>query len=251
MDHKQTGSPHLSLTVTKHSRASSPLTSQDQVHSKFRQATPAPSHLLSPDLLSWMPGHMASVELFRPLPKDTDNTIREIIQQTFPAYFRQKYKWCFRAKFNMPYGVVHLKAKKQWTKGRTIISYFQSHYGVLLRATYTVLNTMIFRLLPQAPGQLSIPQLWHHIELHAVGFFNSVPQDRLIDAVQSLVTKWQLNFDTTTCHRHPCHWRPPPALPHWSAPSTPPHTTNPSTSTSASTSTSTWTCIFRACTTYF
>ena len=104
--------------------------------------------------------------------------------------------------------MVHLKAKKQWTKGHTIISYFQFHYGTLL------INTMIFRLLPQAPGQLSIPQLWHHfhdylhhtpdhIQLHAVnddlvGFFNSVPQDRLIDAVQSLVTKWHLTFNTPT-----------------------------------------------------
>ena len=73
---------------------------------------------------------------------------------------------------------------------------------------------MIHRLLPQSPGQLSIPQLWHHfhdylhdtpdsVDLHAVnddlvGFFNSVPQDRLIQAAQSLVSRWQHTFDTPT-----------------------------------------------------
>ena len=114
----------------------------------------------------------------------------------------------------MPYGVVHLKAKKQWKKGRTIISYFKSYYGPLLRVPSNVLNTMIHRLLPQSPGQLSIPQLWHHfhdhlhhtpdhVDLYAVnddlvGFFNSVPQDRLVDAVQSLANRWQHTFDTPT-----------------------------------------------------
>ena len=73
---------------------------------------------------------------------------------------------------------------------------------------------MIYRLLPQSPGQLSTPQLWHHfheylqrtpasVDLHAVnddlvGFFNSVPQDRLIQAVQSLVNRWQHTFSTPT-----------------------------------------------------
>ena len=66
----------------------------------------------------------------------------------------------FLNNFNMPSGVVHLKAKKQWKKGRTIISCYKSHYGPLLRVTSNVLNTMTYRLLPQSPGQLSIPQLW-------------------------------------------------------------------------------------------
>ena len=65
-------------------------------------------------------------------------------------------------------------------------------------------NCVICGLLPQSPGQLSTPQLWHHfhdylqhtpvsVDLHAVnddlvGFFNSVPQDRLIQAGQPLAT---------------------------------------------------------------
>ena len=86
-----------------------------------------------------------SPELFQPLPDDTDQTISNIIQQAFPAHLRKKYKWGFNPKFNMPYGVVHLKAKKQWRKGRPIVSYFKSYYGPLLRVTSNILNTMIHR----------------------------------------------------------------------------------------------------------
>ena len=142
-----------------------------------------------------------SPEHFQPLPDDTDQTISNIIQQAYRT-LAQKYKWGFITKFNMPYGVVHLKAKKQWKKGHTIISYFKSHYGPLLRVTSNV-------------GQLSIPQLWHHfhdylqhtpdcVDLYTVnddlvgGFFNSVPQDRLVQAVQSLVNRWQHTFATPT-----------------------------------------------------
>ena len=61
---------------------------------------------------------------------------------------------------------------------------------------------------------MSIPQLWRHfhsyltqtppdISLHAtnddlVGFFNSVPQHRLIDAVHSLIQHWQQQQSTHT-----------------------------------------------------
>ena len=60
-------------------------------------------------------------------------------------------------------------------------------------------------------GQLAVPQIWQcvhqflaetplDVDLHAVnddlvGFFNSVPQDRLLDAVNSLILEWK--------HRHP------------------------------------------------
>ena len=112
------------------------------------------------------------------------------------------------------YGVVHLKEKKQWRKGRAIISYFQSLSGNLLRITSRALDIILQHLLPQHPGQLSIPQLWSHfhcyltdtppdIPLHAtnddlVGFFNSVPQHRLIDAVHSLIQQWQRQNYTHT-----------------------------------------------------
>ena len=127
---------------------------------------------------------------------------------------RARYKWGFCKEFTIPYGLVHLKEKKQWHKGRTIISYYHSLAGNLLRITSRALDIILQHLYPQHPGQLSIPQLWQHfhtyltqvptdITLHAtnddlVGFFRSVPQHRLIDAVHSLVQHWQQQQSTHT-----------------------------------------------------
>ena len=133
-----------------------------------------------------------------------------------PPYIslRSRCKWGFRKDFTIPYGIVHLKAKKQWQKGRTIISYFHSLSGNLLRITSRALDIILQHLFPQHPGQLSIPQLWRHfhcyltqtptdVALHAtnddlVGFFNSVPQHRLIDAVHSMIQQRQTQQSTHT-----------------------------------------------------
>ena len=155
-----------------------------------------------------------SPELFEPLPYITAANIHDHLAATVPPILRNRYKWGFRKDFNIPYGVVHLKEKKHWQKGRTIISYFQSLSGNLLRITSRALDIILQHLYPQHPGQMSIPQLWHHfhsyltqtppdISLHAtnddlVGFFNSVPQHRLIDAVHSLVHHWQQQHSTHT-----------------------------------------------------
>ena len=155
-----------------------------------------------------------SPELFEPLPYLTAANIHDHLKATVPPILRTRYKWGFRKEFNIPYGVVHLKEKKHWHKGRTIISYFHSLTGNLLRITSRALDIILQHLYPQHPGQLSIPQLWHHfhsyltqtpadISLHAtndelVGFFNSVPQHRLIDAVHSMIQHWQQQQSTHT-----------------------------------------------------
>ena len=155
-----------------------------------------------------------SPELFEPLPHITAANIHDYLQATIPPTLRTRYKWGFRKTFTIPYGVVHLKEKKHWHKGRTIISYFQSLSGNLLRITSRALDIILQHLYPQHPGQLSIPQLWRHfhcyltqtpsdISLHAtnddlVGFFNSVPQHRLIDAVHSMILHWQAQQTTHT-----------------------------------------------------
>ena len=155
-----------------------------------------------------------SPELFSPMPTLQSSNIHEHLIHTIPPSLRTRYKWGFRKDFTIPYGIVHLKEKKQWSKGRTIISYFQSLSGNLLRITSRALDIILQHLLPQHPGQLSIPQLWSHfhcyltdtppdIPLHAtnddlVGFSNSVPQHRLIDAVHSLTQQWQRQNHTHT-----------------------------------------------------
>ena len=103
------------------------------------------------------------------------------------------------------------KRKKHFNKGRTLISYFQSRYGRLLQVTARTIDSMLLQLWPQSMRQLAVPQIWdriHHffnetgLDTHLravnddlVDFFNSVPQHRLLDAVQSLIVEWN--------HRHP------------------------------------------------
>ena len=73
---------------------------------------------------------------------------------------------------------------------------------------------MVLQLWPQSMGQLAVPQIWSRIHkfFHAtptdfvlaninddlVGFFNSVPQDRLLDAINSLIQEWKSKHGEVT-----------------------------------------------------
>ena len=175
--------------------------------------TAAPRVLPSP-IFYWRSQHLAGPRAFR------TSTTPHRIQHPRPPFCHHPPHPARSLQMGLPptlhhtYGVVHLKAKKQWQKGRTIISYFQSLSGNLLRITSRALDIVLQHIFPQHPGQLSIPQLWHHfhsyltqtptdVNLHAtnddlVGFFNSVPQHRLIDAVHSLIQQWQSQQATHT-----------------------------------------------------
>jgi len=149
-------------------------------------------------------------ELFRRLPLTFDEA-HKTIEQSIPSRIQKKYKWAINTNSSLPYGFVFLKRKKQFKKGRTLISYFRSRYGRLLQVTARTIDSMLLQLWPQTMGQLAVPQIWQavhrflsdtplDVHLHAVnddlvGFFNPVPQDRLLDAVNSLSLEWK--------HRHP------------------------------------------------
>ena len=88
-----------------------------------------------------------------------------------------------------------------------MISDYNSRYGRLLQVTARTIDSMLLQLWPQTMGQLAVPQIWSRV--HAlftdtpieftlsnvnddlVGFFNSVPQDRLLDAINTLILAWQ------------------------------------------------------------
>ena len=133
---------------------------------------------------------------------------------------QQKYKWSINSKSTLPYGFVFLKKTKQFLKGRSLISYYNSRYGRLLRVTARTIDSMVLQLWPQTMSQLAVPQIWSrvhgffrdtptefnlsNINDDLVRFFNSVPQDRLLDAVNSLILHWTENmrvwFFQWTCH---------------------------------------------------
>ena len=78
----------------------------------------------------------------------------------------------------------------------------------MLKATSRALDSICKQTWPQDLGQLSIPQIWRKIHNYfettddsisltcvnddLVGFFNSVPQTRLLDAVHQLLDQWML-----------------------------------------------------------
>ena len=144
----------------------------------------------------------------------TPEEAHERINTSLPRALQIKYKWAINKKSNLPYGFVFLKKKKQFLKGRTLISYYNSRYGRLLQVTARTLDSMLLQLWPQAMGQLAVPQIWSrthtffndtstefildNINDDLVGFFNSVPQDRLLDAINSLITEWQNRHDQVT-----------------------------------------------------
>ena len=168
-----------------------------------------PQHYFYGCLTTWN-----TPQLFKPLPHLTHDQLQSLLTTSFSTHLRTAYPWGFRKHFHTPHGVVFPKQKKSWKKGRTVISYFRSIAGTLLRATSKALDIILLQLLPQHPGQLSIPSLWHQLHHHfthtpldihfaainddLVGFFNSVPQQRLVDAVISLCKRWQMQHTTTT-----------------------------------------------------
>lgn len=83
------------------------------------------------------------------------STSHEHFQATVPPLLRTRYKWGFRKTFTIPYGIVHLKEKKQWRKGRTIISYYRSLTGNLFRVTSRALDTILRTPLPSKPRPTS------------------------------------------------------------------------------------------------
>ena len=144
-------------------------------------------------------------QLFHRLPISSEEA-QERINTALPRALQIKYKWAINKKSTLPYGFVFLKKKKQFLKGRTLISYYNSRFGRLLQVTARTLDSMLLQLWPQTMGPLAVPQIWSRIHefFHdtptdftlaninddLVGFFNSVPQDRLLDAINSLILEW-------------------------------------------------------------
>ena len=109
----------------------------------------------------------------------TPEEAQERINTSLPRALQIKYKWAINKKSNLPYGFVFLKKKKQFLKGRTLISYYNSRYGRLLQVTARTLDSMLLQLWPQAMGQLAVPQIWSRIHT----FFNDASTEFILDNI--------------------------------------------------------------------
>ena len=124
-----------------------------------------------------------------------------------PSHLSRRYSWSFCKSAKLPQGTVFLKRKKQFTKGRTIISYSGSLCSKLLELASVALTLIVKTLYADNPGLLSMPQLWQAIHNHwsssrngdeadvewnddLVGFFNAVPRADILKAVHCIVKEY-------------------------------------------------------------
>ncbi|CAE7402099.1 unnamed protein product [Symbiodinium sp. CCMP2592] len=130
---------------------------------------------------------------------------RQRILKRVPGDLSRRYAWAFTEAAPLPQGTVFLKRKKQFAKGRTIISYSNSLCSKLLQLTSIALTLMVKTLFADSPGMQSMPQLWK--SLHAywakpsqeenvewnddlVGFFNAVPRKDIMHSVRLIVQEY-------------------------------------------------------------
>ena len=130
-----------------------------------------------------------------------------------PLKIRKRYSWGISPSAQPPYGYGLLKRKKKFKVARTIISYAFTAFAKLLRATSIILEDILSTTWPDLLGLDKAPVIWN--KLHAflanmdddedytvinddlVGFFNAIPQERIIDSVHDLLS----DFFAMRCNR--------------------------------------------------
>ena len=91
---------------------------------------------------------------------------RQKMLDEIPAHLSRRYSWSFCKSASLPRGTVFLKRKKQFAKGRTIISYAQSLCSKLLEMASIALTVIAKTLYSDSPGMQSMPQLWKSLHRH-------------------------------------------------------------------------------------
>ena len=124
-----------------------------------------------------------------------------------PGLLKRRYRWGISPSGTLPVGFIFLKRKKEFLKGRTIISYSNSCIKELLKAAAQAILLMIRLVWPEAMGLATTSQLWKslhgflyrtHPTVHLaevnddlVGFFNSVPRQQILDSLLALIRLYQ------------------------------------------------------------
>lgn len=133
---------------------------------------------------------------------------------SLPAHkLRSHYHWGIKQTGRPPYGYGFLKRKKQFQVARTIISYFDTPFANLFKASAVILLEILQYTWPEILGLDKTPVIWS--KLHSflqqddteeyevinddlVGFFNAIPQERIIQSVQFLLEEYLSKLDRTS-----------------------------------------------------
>lgn len=131
------------------------------------------------------------------------------------APWLKQYKWGYKANRPRPTAYILLKKKEKYFQGaRPIINYRFFTFETLLRATAIVLQQIHRQTYPHTFGHSDLPtnfqqlqRFFEHMDLDAqltvhnqdlAGFFASIPADRILTAIQDMLTTYTNLYPHTT-----------------------------------------------------
>ena len=139
----------------------------------------------------------------------TPTAAQKHVTQIAASAWLRKYRWGIREHTDVPTSYSLLKAKKKFLGARPIINYQSFPFGRLFRCTAFVLMAMMKDVFPHSFGNATLPQMFsslhstpseHHLlqsNQDLVGFFTSIPADRIHNAVNWMLQRYkELHQDT-------------------------------------------------------
>ena len=152
-------------------------------------------------------------DVFQKLDGSKESHLQDALRSV-PTWIKKRYAWGVDEKASLPYGYVLLKKKKQFLSGPTIVAYRGSILAKLLTGAALVLKMILFTIWGENFGRSTMPVMWqklHYVFAHThvdeelsfhnddlVGFFNSIPQDRLLQMVKRLVDEYTAQSHSKT-----------------------------------------------------
>ena len=179
---------------------------QGEDHKPFKSNIFCPIKYYQALLKTWL-----DPTTFKVLPIEPSQ-LKKHLASLIPPSLSHQYPWGIDTNAQVPTGTMLLKANKQYDKGRTILSYNNTIISKLLKATSLIINHIISTVWPQCMGTAPMPIIFqqlhsflkqlprhdpsdpttHFIALNddLIGFFNALPQDRIINDLQQLIDQF-------------------------------------------------------------
>lgn len=142
---------------------------------------------------------------------------RQTDAKQIPASLLRRHPWGFRLTAPIPHAFVFLKKKKDYMSARSIISYRMSMLAPALKVASLVLCEVTKEVFPETFARLSLSRLWPSLHGYLrevvipwrdvtefevvcddlVGFFNSLPVERIQQAVELVFLQY---FQNRACN---------------------------------------------------
>ena len=129
------------------------------------------------------------------------------VDMTTRRTFLKRYKWGMdQVRSTLPIAYLLFKKKKQYQAARPIISYLSFVYAKLFKATAIVIDLLVNDVCPESFGCTRLPMIMNNLATFMqqfpddqvpmvynqdlVGFFTSIPVERIVQSVQWLIDRY-------------------------------------------------------------